>query len=242
MYAITARACGGAVVNVSPRGDFEFPLDGVRAAITPRTRLVFVTSPNNPTGVRVSNDAIRSVARAVPAGAVVFVDEAYHDFCGDTALPLRRLVPQRRRRAHVCEGARAGRVARRRADGRPGHDGSAARGDAALQPQRRRCRRSAGGDGRPRAPGLVRGPGEAVAAARLRVLHEARLHVLGQRRQLRARARRARRLARSCRGWPRAGIHIRDKSADPGCAGCIRVTTGVVEHTRRCLDAMEEML
>ena len=39
-----------------------------------------------------------------------------------------------------------------------------------------------------------------------------------------------------------AGIHIRDKSADPGCAGCIRVTTGIVEHTRRCLDAMEEML
>ena len=38
------------------------------------------------------------------------------------------------------------------------------------------------------------------------------------------------------------GIHIRDKSADPGCAGCIRVTTGIVEHTRRCLDAMEEML
>ena len=88
MYAITARACGGAVVNVSPRGDFEFPLDGVRAAITPRTRLVFVTSPNNPTGVRVSNDAIRSVAQAVPAGALIFVDEAYHDFCGDTALPL----------------------------------------------------------------------------------------------------------------------------------------------------------
>ena len=29
---------------------------------------------------------------------------------------------------------------------------------------------------------------------------------------------------------------------DPGCDGCIRVTTGIVEHTRRCLDAMEEVL
>ena len=93
MYAITVDAVGGAVVNVSPRGDFTFPLDGVRAAITPRTRLVFITSPNNPTGVRVSNDAIRAVARAVPAGALVFVDEAYHDFCGDTVAAAGRLVP-----------------------------------------------------------------------------------------------------------------------------------------------------
>ena len=88
MYAISARACGGAVVNAAPRDDFEFPLDNVLNAITPRTRLVFVTSPNNPTGVRVTNRDIEAVAGAVPTGALVFVDECYHDFCGDTALPL----------------------------------------------------------------------------------------------------------------------------------------------------------
>src|SRR5262249_28663288 len=80
--------CGGAVVNAAPRDDFEFPLDNVIRAITPRTRVVFVTSPNNPTGVRVANRDIEAVARAVPDGALVFVDECYHDFCGDTALPL----------------------------------------------------------------------------------------------------------------------------------------------------------
>ena len=38
------------------------------------------------------------------------------------------------------------------------------------------------------------------------------------------------------------GIFIRDKTGDPGCDGCIRVTTGVVADTERCLDAMEDFL
>jgi histidinol-phosphate aminotransferase len=38
------------------------------------------------------------------------------------------------------------------------------------------------------------------------------------------------------------GIYVRDRSNEPGCAGCIRLTTGIVEHTRRGLAAMEEVL
>ena len=38
------------------------------------------------------------------------------------------------------------------------------------------------------------------------------------------------------------GIYIRDKSADPNCAGCIRVTTGIVEATDAAIAAMEEYL
>jgi histidinol-phosphate aminotransferase len=37
-------------------------------------------------------------------------------------------------------------------------------------------------------------------------------------------------------------IAVRDRSSDPGCEGCIRITTGVVEHTRACLAALEEVL
>jgi histidinol-phosphate aminotransferase len=86
MYAITSDACGVGVVTVAPGPEYQFPLQATLSAITPRTRVVFITSPNNPTGVRVSNDDIRAVARAVPRDALVFVDEAYHDFCGDTMI------------------------------------------------------------------------------------------------------------------------------------------------------------
>src|SRR5205823_2880796 len=55
--------------------------------ITPRTRVVFITNPNNPTGVSTPLEAIRQVARAVPNEAIVFVDEAYAEFSGTTFIP-----------------------------------------------------------------------------------------------------------------------------------------------------------
>ncbi|MEZ5285188.1 MAG: aminotransferase class I/II-fold pyridoxal phosphate-dependent enzyme [Vicinamibacterales bacterium] len=55
--------------------DYAFPLEGMLRAITPNTRLVYVNSPNNPTGQVVPADAIRAVAAAA-GHALVFVDEA----------------------------------------------------------------------------------------------------------------------------------------------------------------------
>jgi len=43
-------------------------------------------------------------------------------------------------------------------------------------------------------------------------------------------------------GLAARGIHVRDKSRDPACPGCIRITTGVVEHTQACIRALEEVL
>jgi histidinol-phosphate aminotransferase len=44
------------------------------------------------------------------------------------------------------------------------------------------------------------------------------------------------------KGVAQRGIYIRDRSSEPGCAGCLRIATGIVEHTRRCIAAMEEVL
>jgi histidinol-phosphate aminotransferase len=43
-------------------------------------------------------------------------------------------------------------------------------------------------------------------------------------------------------GLAARGIYLRDRSKEPGCAGCARIVTGIVEHTRRCIEAMEEVL
>ena len=51
MYAACADAAGGRVVEVLLNADFSFPLAAVQRAITPATRLIFLTSPNNPTGL-----------------------------------------------------------------------------------------------------------------------------------------------------------------------------------------------
>jgi histidinol-phosphate aminotransferase len=43
-------------------------------------------------------------------------------------------------------------------------------------------------------------------------------------------------------GLQARNIYIRDRDRQPGCQGCVRVTTGLVAHTRACIDAMEEIL
>jgi histidinol-phosphate aminotransferase len=44
------------------------------------------------------------------------------------------------------------------------------------------------------------------------------------------------------RGAFERGVYIRDRSTEPGCAGCIRIGAGIVAHTRRCIEVMEEVL
>src|SRR6185369_6412242 len=87
VFRTAVRVAGGRLVQVAPSDDFTFPLDRVLNALTDRTRLVIIANPNNPTGVPVPLDAIRTVARRVPPAAVVFVDEAYAEFAGRTLVP-----------------------------------------------------------------------------------------------------------------------------------------------------------
>ena len=87
IFGFDTEIVGGRPVRVAPNPDFSFPLDRVVAAITPRTRVVFLTNPNNPTGVSMPLEAIRAVAAAVPAGAIVFVDEAYAEFSQRSFIP-----------------------------------------------------------------------------------------------------------------------------------------------------------
>src|SRR5712671_619163 len=84
IFRFDTAVAGGKLVQVMPHADFSFPLDEVLAAITPNTRVVFLTNPNNPTGVSMPLDAIRTLATGVPDGAIVFVDEAYAEFAGES--------------------------------------------------------------------------------------------------------------------------------------------------------------
>lgn len=92
MYEIFGRAAGGKVVKIASGPDFNFPLDGVLAAITPRTRLIVVTNPNNPTGAVTGDQHILQVCRAA-SDAAVLVDEAYFEFYGQTMLGVIGTLP-----------------------------------------------------------------------------------------------------------------------------------------------------
>jgi histidinol-phosphate aminotransferase len=74
-----AQLFGAKVVDV-PDPDFVADLDGMLAAITPRTKEVFIANPNNPTGTMVFQDAIDRFMSRVPEHVMVVFDEAYYEF------------------------------------------------------------------------------------------------------------------------------------------------------------------
>jgi histidinol-phosphate aminotransferase len=92
MYEIFARSAGATVVRVPAGPDFSFPTDKILAAITPRTRIVVITNPNNPTGIVVARKDIDRLLKAAPEAAVL-VDEAYFDFYGETMIDQVGKIP-----------------------------------------------------------------------------------------------------------------------------------------------------
>ena len=114
MYGVFATLQGAIVRSVPLAGDFEFPLETVLAACNERTRVVFVCSPNNPTGNTVSLAAIEALCEARRDQSLVVVDEAYIEFAdAPSALALvarhdNLLVLRTLSKARALAGARCG--------------------------------------------------------------------------------------------------------------------------------------
>jgi histidinol-phosphate aminotransferase len=80
MYAVSARIQGAAVIEAPLGADFTLDVDALLAALTPAVKLVFVCTPNNPTGQSVPRAAIERLAQALSGRALLVVDEAYIEF------------------------------------------------------------------------------------------------------------------------------------------------------------------
>lgn len=238
-YVTTARAMGARIVSVPPAEGFAYPLEAVLRALTPNTRIVYVNNPNNPTGQAVPLDAIRRVARAA-AHALVFVDEAYGDFLGESFLPEAAaypnvLVGRTFSKAFGLAGMRVGVMVA---------------SPEVLQPIRGAmplfnvnvvalaALRAALADTDFRAWYVAQ-------AAESKALLYAALDRLGLRYWKSAAnfvlvdgGPRARALVD---GLIARGVLVRDRTRDPACPNCFRVTTGVVAHTRRAIEALEAL-
>ena len=241
VFPIAVEVVGGRVVPVRPTSDFSFALDGVLSAITPRTRAVILTNPNNPTGVAISPQAIGAVAGRVPAGAVVFVDEAYIDFGGESVVPYLGSYPnvvvgRTFSKAYGLAGLRAGLLVAQ---------------SSTLAPLRQAV--------------PVYSINIAAAVALVAAIEDTSFRDDYLRQTAESKAllydacrrfglpywrsdgnfvlvRTGESTARVLEGLRARGIYVRDRSSEPGCAGCVRMTTGVVAHTKRLIAALEEVL
>jgi histidinol-phosphate aminotransferase len=241
IFELNASVAGGRPVQVPPRPDFVFALDEVLAAVTERTRAVFLTNPNNPTGVSMSAGAIATIARAVPAGAIVFVDEAYADFAGRTSIPeiasyVNVIVGRTFAKAHGLAGLRIGALI--------------------GQPETLTRVRQAIGVYSVNIAAVV----ALRAALRDRTFVNDYLEQVRESKSLVYAAcdrlglkywksdanfvlvRTGGRTDALVTAASARGVYLRDRGNEPGCEGCIRITTGIVEHTRAGLAVLEEVL
>jgi histidinol-phosphate aminotransferase len=85
-YPVITQVLGTGQRTVPLRADHSHDLAAMLEAITPATRLVFICSPNNPTGTTVRGDELVAFLEAVPDGVLVALDEAYHEFVTDPAV------------------------------------------------------------------------------------------------------------------------------------------------------------
>jgi histidinol-phosphate aminotransferase len=82
VYPIVTALFGARLVTV-PARNYSHDLDAMLAAITPRTRIVFLANPNNPTGTVVPRADLERFVAAVPENVVIAMDEAYIEFLAD---------------------------------------------------------------------------------------------------------------------------------------------------------------
>jgi histidinol-phosphate aminotransferase len=236
-YLHAAKALGARLVSLPATADYSFPVDAVLRAVTPNTRIIFVNNPNNPTGQAVPQDAIRRVAREA-GHAIVFVDEAYHDFMAENFLAEAHdypnvIVGRTFSKAFGLAGIRVGVLI-----GSP----------LALEPIRRvmplfnmnviavAALRAALADTAFRASYLS-------AAAESKALVYAACEKLGLRCWKSAAnfvlvdgGARAKEIVE---GMIARGVFVRDRTTDPSCPNCFRLTAGVVAHTRKAVAALE---
>lgn len=87
-YKLVAAVFGAHTIEV-PSPDLRHDLEGMIAAITPKTRLIFIANPNNPTGTLAGQDEIDRFIEHVPENIVVVFDEAYFEYLADPPDTLR---------------------------------------------------------------------------------------------------------------------------------------------------------
>jgi histidinol-phosphate aminotransferase len=240
MYAIYIQATGAKIITVPMHEDFSFPIDEIIARIAPRTRMIALANPNNPSGtVAESRDLLRLVESA--PNTAVLIDEAYFEFYGQSVLAGiskydNLFIARTFSKAYGLAGLRVGVLIGRtnqmemvRRVSSPYNVNAAAL--AALP---------------------VALSDQAYVADYLRQVIEGRLRV----QQFFA--------ENGLHHWPshanfvlvrvgpkyrkfiqalqQRGILVRDRNSDPGCAGCVRITIGTHDQTNQLLAAMTSVI
>ncbi len=238
MYEVYASATDAQSVKMQATDDLQFPFERLINAITLRTKIIAIANPNSPSGSVTTRDQIVEIARRAPH-AVVLVDEAYFHFHGESVVDLIGMLPnlvvaRTFSKAYGLAGLRLGVLA----------------GPVDLMRWVRRVLSPYSVNSLALAcvpPALEDTAyldwyvGEVLQA---RTEFESALDAAGMRRwpsranfvlvEIGARH------VEFTEHMRAAGVLVRDRSSDPGCDGCVRITIGTREQMVKAVAALNE--
>ncbi|HPJ25747.1 MAG TPA: histidinol-phosphate transaminase [Synergistaceae bacterium] len=87
LYREISRVMGAEIVEVPQEPDFRLPLESLKKALSPKTKLLWLANPNNPTGTLLDPEVLEELFRILPEKALVVLDEAYAEFADPEKLP-----------------------------------------------------------------------------------------------------------------------------------------------------------
>jgi histidinol-phosphate aminotransferase len=240
MYDVSISMMTRGLVKVQAEETLEFPFERFLEAISPKTRLIIVASPNNPTGATVSRAQLLAIANAAP-NAVLMVDEAYFHFHGESVMDDLDDVPnvivaRTFSKAYGLANLRIGMLAGNaqvlkyvRKVSSPYNINGVALDclGVALEDQayldwyieqvrvgRERMMAGLAEMGVPYFPSAAN-----FVLMRIGPKHKDLVEVMRRR-----------------------GVLLRDRSADPGCDGYVRITIGIEDHVTKGLEALKASL
>ncbi|HUA15897.1 MAG TPA: histidinol-phosphate transaminase [Verrucomicrobiae bacterium] len=240
MYRIYVMAAGAHVVGIPAEDNFRFPVEELRRQITPRTRLIAIANPNNPTGTVASQSDLLRIAHSAQSAAVL-VDEAYFEFYGQTLIgecqnSTNLFVARTFSKVYGLAGLRIGALVGpleqmltlRRVSSPYNVNGVAlACLPAALADRDYVCRYvDEVLDSRTRLERALQSNGVAYWPSQANFI----LFRVGS----------AQAAGAFVERMHRRGILVRNRTNDLGCEGCVRVTLGTGEDTDRLLSALQE--
>jgi len=240
MYAIFGQAFGAQLVRVPALEDFAFPAAEILSRISPRTQVIAIANPNNPTGTVAAKADLLRIVEAAPDAAVL-IDEAYFEFYGKTLiqeLPRHQnlFVARTFSKAYGLAGLRLGALI-----GPPEQIGFIRR---FCSPFNINSVALAGLEEALADQAFVRDYVTQVKQGREQIAQlcaELGLaHWPSSANFVLVRV--GKRAGAFVEAMQRRGIMIRDSSASPGCAGCVRITVPTSEQMNGVLETMRQAL
>jgi len=240
MYDVNVSLMTRGLVKVQSDETLEFPFERFMAAITEKTKLIMVATPNNPTGAPVSREHLLAIAKTAPH-AVLMVDEAYYHFHGESVMQdvadVPNLVVARTfSKAYGLANLRAGMLA----------------GNSELLRYVRKVSSPYNVNGVALDCLSVAIEDEAYLAWYVEQVRVGRERMMGGLAELGVPffpseanfvlmkiGPKHKELVAAMR---RHGVLLRDRSTDPGCDGYVRITIGVEDHVTRGLEALKASL